>query len=119
MHLIENPDVFKKHMYLVESNLHIGRNFPEKIIRDCFSEITFVSSDEIFLEGFISRMKSFLESINESEFYLLMLDPEPEEYFFYHFQKYPLARISSKDTEDKYFSVIETDPGNRDRKSVV
>jgi hypothetical protein len=82
------------------------------VLKDSFSAITFINSDEIFVEGFISKMKLFLKLISENKFYLVVLEPDPEKYFFYHFNKYPLIEISDLDEEDEYFSIIEEDPGD-------
>jgi hypothetical protein len=111
MKLEIESNAFNKCLSQIESIIYLSRNFPENVFKELFSETAFINSDEIFVEGFIPKIKTFLKSISEDKFYFIVLEPNPKKYFFHHFNKYPLIEVSIVDEEDDYFSIIEENPG--------
>jgi hypothetical protein len=52
-----------------------------------------MNSDEIlFTKEFVEGMKPFLSCINETHWFLAVIEPDPEDYFFRHFRKYPITQ---------------------------
>lgn len=43
--------------------------------------------------------------------YYIVLSPDPVHYFYHHFKKYPVIKISYRDSADDFLALMKADPG--------
>lgn len=90
-----------------------GSNFPEFVFSDDFKFFFFMDFDYALSISFVSSIFPLLKSEGEESLYFSVLEPDPENYFFYNFSKYPLVKIDL-DVAKSGFDIaeaIELDPG--------
>jgi hypothetical protein len=102
---------FLEKLHAAERVVSMQDRFPNRLLRDHLSVAGFFDSDAVFAEDFLSMMKSFLSRRGEDGFSLLVLDPDPEEYFYANFKRFPLLEIPISATEAEFFEALDEDPG--------
>lgn len=70
-----------------------------------------LESDLIMQRTFLEKLQTMVAATHCSHWYLAVVEPDPEDYFFHHFGKYPVLRISASDEPDAILSALHEDPG--------
>ncbi len=107
---IDNLNSFRNEEAIANSLIDRRAVFPEQVFQSPFSRFTFLNFDEIFSEYFYERMVAFLRSSHENDITLFVVEPDPESYFFHHFQKYPIVKIPATVSSAEFLSAIFEDP---------
>lgn len=94
-----------------EKRIRIGMDFPADVRVDRRDSIVWVSSDDwrrgLFF-GFISELSRFLHA----EWWgVLVMEPDPERYFYHHFSCYPAILGNDFSSQQEYLAAISADPG--------
>jgi hypothetical protein len=71
---------------------------------------TFESS-EFCRKDFFRFVKTLMELTDDSRAFFLRLSPDPVNYFYRHFHKYPCLEIIVHDSDDAYIRALNEDPG--------
>src|SRR5712691_47875 len=75
-----------------------------------FKRLTF-DCVEFHSRRFLEFLRKLMEWSGDASFHYAVLDPDPINYFFTHFHKYPLVEITSSDSGDVYIAALTEDPG--------
>ena len=62
-------------------------------------------------EQFHSLLLSLLKKSLDEICHYIVIDPDPEQYFHRHFQKYPIAELRTSNSASQYFARLNEDPG--------
>jgi len=112
MNYLTQPDKYEQHMSVIGSLVALEKRLPAQVFKHPLSYFALLDADGIFLHSFFERMKGFISSIGENKFYLAVIEPHPESYFYRHFRKYPIIEMSLDDRIDEYAQIIRQDPGD-------
>ena len=113
MRFFTERDAFLKCQSAIDALIMREKHLPEQVFKKPLSLFLFISSDEIFhTASFFERIKSFLRQIGESQCFLAVIEPDPEDYFFRHFGKYSVVEMSVDDTDEDYLRIAQEDPGD-------
>jgi hypothetical protein len=67
---------------------------------------------EFQTKAFLEFLRTLMGRGGDKRFYYVVLDPEPESYFFANFGKYPMVELSIDDPGDVYVKALNENPGN-------
>jgi hypothetical protein len=112
MSFIERKNLFQQKQAEIDSLITRQNQLPEQVFNSEISGYLFFHFDEIFTGEFFEKMKSFLNAIGEARLTLAVIKPDPEEYFYRNFGKYPAVEFSVKDTSDDYLVSLEENPND-------
>ena len=87
-------------------------HFPQKVFKDLFYRFLFFDFDYIYSAEFYQQLLHFLRLQEKSFFTFYTITPDPVTYFYKHFQKYSVAKISIDKTHKDYLNFLNLDPGN-------
>lgn len=110
---------FDLNMKIIDAICDRKRCLPEQIFRQAKEHSFCLLFDEIFLPSFFVDMKEFLRHENEAEFCLIVLDPDPETYFFEHFGTYHLVSFAGDDSVEDYMALLNRDPGGSPADAIM
>lgn len=97
----ELTQVFNKNVDIVENPF-----------KDEFKVFKGFEFDRIYGEDFYNGLIDFLNNRNYKEFSFYTLLPDPVEYFFSHFSKYSIGKISVMNSYNDFMNFLTLDPGN-------
>ncbi len=60
---------------------------------------------------FLGLLRGLMNLSGDDSCLYLVVEPDPEEYFWANFKKYPLVEIGKDDVASDYFSSLNEDPG--------
>ncbi len=66
---------------------------------------------EFHSRRFLRFLHALMEWSGDRSFHFAVLTPDPINYFFAHFHKYPIVEIALDDPEDSYIEALMEDPG--------
>ncbi|WP_144138958.1 hypothetical protein [Paraburkholderia sp. BCC1884] len=84
----------------------------EKAIAGPSSTRLHFDSSNIATEIFLNLIRSVAAFEGSGEFSLIVLDPDPFNYFNFHFGKYPGFFVQACHTNDDFFEIMMADPGD-------
>lgn len=94
MEFINEPDLIDKHFARVQQLLDLEKRLPEQVFKKPLTHFMLMDSDEVFWGGGLDQFRQFLNSINESSYYLMVIDSHPLHYYKVIFGIYPIVEIS-------------------------
>lgn len=103
----------------VNDAINFDRRFPAQVFCEDFRYFKFFTFDEFRVRSFPEYMKDFLNSLDEDEYLLLALDPDPVDYFAKHYDFYGAITISAQDTPDDYFKAMWAYPAENAADSLM
>jgi hypothetical protein len=74
--------------------------------------VLYFDAIDISLPGFFELVRMLLRLEGGTDFAVLALDPDPFDYFFYHFKKYPAFVVRKEHSIEEYYSFLHADPGD-------
>jgi hypothetical protein len=111
MRRIIEAEEYNKCQNKFEKVILFKKRLPDQIFTDTFSNFVFIDFDDIFFEIFFHGIISYLKGIGENVMFLAVIEPDPVDYFYRHFKKYPVLELCVSDTLDSYESATQEDPG--------
>lgn len=112
MKYLTDADEFSRSQRAVDALVRRELHLPEQVFKAPLSHFAFIQWDDVDTSDFFEKMKSFLDGTGESRWFLAVLEPDPEDYFFRHFGKYSVVEISTGDTFESYRNLLQSDPGD-------
>lgn len=61
---------------------------------------------------FSDLLQRLMEHSNDTQIYYIILDPDPQYYFYQRFKKYPAFEIVRGDSRNDYIAMLNEDPGD-------
>jgi hypothetical protein len=120
MNYLTDADEFSRSQLAIDALIRREQHLPGQVFKEPLSHFVFIQWDDVYNTGdFFEKIKSFLASTGESRWFLAVLDPDPEVYFFRHFGKYPFVEISTGDTFESYRQLLQSDPGDSPADAVA
>jgi hypothetical protein len=83
------------------------------------SAVRMIEWDLLWSRRFADFVIDLTKSSGSDAFRLLVLSPDPLEYFFHHFGSLPMLTLTSSDDSDAYIRAINRDPGNSPADAIV
>lgn len=87
-------------------------DFQDNPFNDRYKYFIGFEFDFIFHESFFNGLKNFLIEIGDSLVIFYTIDPSPEEYFYRHFKKYSVFKISNLASNKELTNILTKDPGD-------
>ena len=109
---IKNTTEFETEQDIFFQKYKDGINFPENVFSTAFQFYVGFNHDLIYKEAFFDGLKIFISSLGNEDFTFYTIDPSPQKYFFKHFNKYSIAKITTKDSSEEYNNFLLKDPGD-------
>ncbi|CAE6701406.1 hypothetical protein [Paraburkholderia haematera] len=76
------------------------------------TELLHFDSSNIGTERFRDLIRSLAAFNGTGEFAVIVLNPDPFDYFHFHFGKYPGFIVQTCHNDDAFFEILMMDPGN-------
>ena len=83
MELLTEQNAFLKINSLIGTVIDINKRLPDQVFKAQISNYRFIDFDDIFSETFFERVKNFISRTGGTEFFLSVLEPDPQGYFFH------------------------------------
>ena len=112
MSFTTGKEFFLEEFEKVKSIIDVDKELPDQVFRKLYSKFLIIEFDMICTRDFFRSIKAFLKLVGEKEFSLLVIDPQPKNYFHKHISRYPLIAFSIESTEDEFISIIHEDLEN-------
>ncbi len=119
MAYLNNSDVFRAEREKWRSVIVEDSALPKQVFRNPAGPFLFFEFGLFFTRRFFECMKKFLTSTNDAAASFVVVDPDPIEYFYREFQKYPVIRVSAEDSAEDYLNALSEDPGNSSADAVI
>jgi hypothetical protein len=84
---------------------------PRQVFRPAAYRFYFVDFDAVFSARFLSGLLQTCRFLGCDRLSLAVLEPDPQHYFFAHFQRFPLLVMDAKDDAAACAAVLLKDPG--------
>lgn len=68
-------------------------------------------ASELCTKAFFGLLQNLMRWSGDSSCYYVVIDPDPINYYWLNFQKYPSVEVSVDDHNRDYLSVLDEDPG--------
>jgi hypothetical protein len=111
MRLLEGEVQFSASMREVDSLIDRKKRLPEEVFLKGLSNFLFFDFHEILSADFITEICDFVAGERSDRFVLAVLDPDPVDYFFKNFDKYPIIEATPKDNASDFAKLVSADPG--------
>jgi hypothetical protein len=110
---VENFDteLFDVDLSKIDSLIDRTRRLPEQVFRRRPYAFRVIDFDEIWTVEFFHCVQSLTRAIGDGRFVVGVIRPDPRDYYFSHFRRYPFIRFSINDTNEGFIRAINEDPG--------
>lgn len=119
MKFVTNREDFEAINFLINAIVDKHRRLPEVVFFDGYGEFSFFAFDKIFTKDFFRRAIEFIMKCGENVFWVSVIDPDPEKYFFNHFIHYGTIECAVGDTDESYISALNADPGGSPADALI
>ena len=110
MKLVSTEKDYNSMAISIESILDETKLLPENVFRPNFRYFLFITFDELFMPLFFENIKRYIVEVNEKNFWLTAINPDPKLYFGFNFDFFGAIEFSSSDTEDNFLSALNDYP---------
>lgn len=110
MNVISTEQEFKPIEKRVNSLVKKSMVLPENVFNERLCCFTFLTFYEILTFLFFDDLNSFLKKLDESNFFVCVMDPNPRSYFAKHFNFFGSIKFSDKDNKNDYISALNNYP---------
>lgn len=86
------------------------RRLPEQVFRGQVGSCAFLEFDVMLSRAFAATLASFAAKGGDTDVYVTVPDPDPEGYYFSHFQRYGAFRVKTSKLESDYFAALRAEP---------
>jgi hypothetical protein len=97
----------------------VDASLPNQVFQENYRNFSFISFDDIFSEPFYEKMSFFARLLNETSFTMFVIKPDPESYFYRHFGKYPVIKMSNFATSGEFMKLVFEDPGGSSADAIA
>jgi hypothetical protein len=119
MHFLKDKGEFELNKQIISGIIESDKGFPEQVFKEGWKDFLFMEFDWILQSILFNRTKKFVQEAGGDEFMLAVLDPDPEKYWFKHFEKYSLLKCSVDDTEEDYLKAMNMAFGDSSADSLI
>ena len=120
MRFVMDTEAFKQYQARIDGLIRREKRLPENVFKGSLTHFVFIHADDLFhTQDPFGKMKSFVTSISEERWFLAVVEPDPEDYFFRHFGKYSIIEMSVNDTTDEYRRILLEDPGDSPADAIM
>lgn len=107
---ITSPSDFRGYYAQLCEVFDPSKRLPEQVFRGSLGRCAFVEFDLMLSRDFGSLLASFAARGGDTEVYVFVLDPDPETYYFSHFQRYGAFKLKAQELETDYFPALRAEP---------
>lgn len=118
MEWITSPDDFARERSRL-GRVITSQRLPQQIFPRRPKSIRFLEWDVLTGREFMAGALDIVRSSNSPHFFLAVLSPDPEGYFYRHFSRYPWLRIEGTDSPDQILAALLEDPGGSPADCVI
>ena len=118
MRFISNELHFQKELLRVKRIFNLERDLPNQIFKKPY-KFYLIDFDYIYSSNFFNIAQKIMKNFNEEKFFLMVIDPDPEEYFYKNFGKFSLIEASDNDSSEDYLKILDADPGDSPADSIL
>lgn len=94
-----------------QSVIYENTSFPDQVFKDLKGPFLFFEFGLFFTNRFFECLKRFVKVTHEAAASFAVVDPDPVDYFYKEFKKYPVIRLSTDDSAQDYLRWLSEDPG--------
>lgn len=119
MRFITQREEFESVDLVINTIVNKHRRLPESVFFGDYGMFLFFAFDKIFTKDFFRRTEKFLRKFDENIFWVSVIDPDPEKYFFNHFRHYGVIECMVDDTDKDYIYALNADPGGSSADALI
>ena len=108
--LITNPVEFSKLRGTLDRAVVSSARMPERVFRPGYRRFQFLEFDMFGSKEFWAMLRQFMEGSQDDHVNLMVLEPDPEGYFYSHFGHFAAAEFSKGISAKRYRAVLEDAP---------
>ncbi len=110
--LLKDPDDFLKVFLQLRSAVLVSSRMPAKVFRPGYGNYRLLDFDLFSSTEFGGMLKILVEHSNDQKLHLVVVDPDPRDYFFTNFGHFGALEISRDDAAVQYCFELESSPPN-------
>lgn len=95
----------------VESAFHVEKNLPDQVFKRAY-RFYLLHEFDTGMSDFLEVLRKTRSNLAAETVLLSVLDPDPIDYFYKHFQKINAFYFKASITEDEYYTMRWRNPGN-------
>jgi len=119
MSILTEAEDFKNVQDLLAKSFNIHENLPEQVFKPHLTQFIFLEFDLIMSSLFWPGLQFLFQAGGDNLIFLAVLDPDPQAYYFHHFNRYPVIRISPIDSESDYSNDLQSEPPGSPADSIT
>lgn len=110
LRMVSDKGEFQTYKLAITEIIDKRKQLPNQIFNHLYKNYLFITFDEILMADFFKKIKEYAHLAKDSDFWLSVIDPDPEEYFFQHFKRYSILVFNEESTEKQFISALTTFP---------
>ena len=119
MNFIKDKERFNTELNKVNSFLYFDNKFPNQIFKDIYSRYLFFDFDIIYTKEFINSIIKLMNTTNDKKVNILILNPDPIDYYYKYFKKYPFSSFENHQNSEDYITFLNSEPQRESPDSLI
>lgn len=109
-HMIADPLAFRAILDRLRSATDISSRLPSNVFGPRYAHHQFLEFDRILSNEFWAMLQLLMAASADSVVNLVVLDPDPEAYFYQHFGRFGALELPRGFSADQYLTAVNTGP---------
>jgi len=112
MGLVRNIEEFNGLSREIRNLVDIDLTIPKRVFKSLNWQCAFCSFDLCFSPSLLHSCASVCKTTRDERFSIVMIDPDPVNYYFKEFGRFGAVTLTPNDSIDLAWSIFEEDPGD-------
>lgn len=108
--MITDPGQFRRMVEALSSAAKIAERLPAQVFRSQYDRFRFLEFARFPNPEFLTLLQRLMESSRDTQTNLIVLEPDPETYFYKSFGTFGALEIGADESWDRYRAQIESGP---------
>lgn len=117
--IVNDSDTMEKLLTVLGAGAVLRRRLPAPVFKFGYDQFRFLEFDETLSERFWKVLQNLARSSEDSHVNLVVLEPDPVDYFFKRFQRYGALRFEVNAGSTRYAEALETGPASSPADSLL
>jgi hypothetical protein len=109
--MIAGRSDFEHEMRRIDELIDRSATLPAQVFCTRVAAYYIIDFDQLWSEEFFVAMQRMTERVGDASFTFAVMKPDPADYYYACFGKFPLLQFTVDDAADRYIGAIHEDPG--------
>lgn len=117
--IVEKGEIMKGLLTVLGSGVFLNQRLPALVFRPGYNQFRFLEFDQTLSEHFWSVLQNLARSSQDQHINLVVLEPDPVNYFFKNFKRYGALRFQANSGSTQYVDALEAGPADSPADSLL